>query len=163
MGNRAGKDPDEEGQGRVFLNRKAYHQYHILEKVEAGLALVGTEVKSLRDGRMSLGEAYVRSEGGELWLVGAHIPPYLPGGPSNHEPTRPRKLLLHREEIARLTGIVSRKGLTIVPLRVYFTRGLAKVEIGVAQGKKLYDKRQALQERAEKREAERALKTRSRR
>lgn len=151
-----GKDADT-----ISVNRQAYHAYNILEKVEAGIALTGTEVKSLRQGRISLKEAYVRPEGGELWLVDTYIPRYQPGGPFNHEPNRPRKLLLHRQEIAWLTGKVSRKGLTIVPLRLYFKGGWVKVELGLAQGKTLYDKRQVLRERDAEREAARALKTSS--
>jgi SsrA-binding protein len=122
-------------------NRRARHEYHILESVEAGLVLTGTEVKSVRAGGVSLSEAYARFRGGEAWLVGMHVPPYKAGSFSNAEPNRPRKLLLHKEQIAQLQSRVAEKGLTIVPLRLYFTRGKAKVQLGVARGKKLWDKR----------------------
>jgi SsrA-binding protein len=122
-------------------NRRARHEYHILESVEAGLVLTGTEVKSVRAGGVSLSEAYARFRDGEAWLVGMHVPPYRAGSFSNAEPNRPRKLLLHKEQIAQLQGRVAEKGLTIVPLRLYFTRGKAKVQLGVARGKKLWDKR----------------------
>ncbi len=149
--------------GTVSVNRKAYHDYLILETAEAGLVLTGTEVKSLRAGRVSIREAYVRPEGEELWLVGAHIPRYPAGGPNNHEPGRSRKLLLHRKEIDRLTGMASPKGRTLVPLRVFFRHGWAKLQMGVGQGKRQYDKRQTMKDRAADREIDRALKDRSRR
>jgi SsrA-binding protein len=122
-------------------NRRARHEYHILESFEAGLVLHGTEVKSLREGGASLSEAFARFRDGEAWLLGMHIPPYKQGSFSNAEPTRPRKLLLHKAEIVRLQSRVSEKGLTIVPLRLYFTRGRAKVQLGLARGKKFWDKR----------------------
>lgn len=122
-------------------NRRARHEYHILESVEAGLVLTGTEVKSLRAGGVSLSEAYARFRDGEAWLVGMHVPPYRAGSFSNAEPNRPRKLLLHKDQIVQLQSRVAEKGLTIVPLRLYFTRGKAKVQLGVARGKKLWDKR----------------------
>jgi len=122
-------------------NRRARHEYHILESLEAGLVLSGTEVKSVRGGGASLAEAYARFRDGEAWLLGMHIAPYKQGSFSNAEPTRPRKLLLHKAEIVRLQSRVAEKGLTVVPLRLYFTRGLAKVLLGVARGKKLWDKR----------------------
>lgn len=125
----------------IVENRRARFEYHILETVEAGLVLTGTEVKSVRAGGVSLSEAYARFRDGEAWLLGMHIPPYKQGSFSNAEPNRPRKLLLHKEEIARLQSRVAEKGLTIVPLRLYFTRGIAKVQLGVARGKKLWDKR----------------------
>ena len=125
----------------IVENRRARFEYHILESFEAGLVLTGTEVKSMRAGGVSLSEAYARFRDGEAWLLGMHIPPYKQGSFSNEEPTRPRKLLLHKEEIARLQSRVGEKGLTIVPLRLYFTRGIAKVQLGVARGKKLWDKR----------------------
>ena len=155
-----GQNKEDRSPGTISVNRKAYHDYHILETVEAGLVLTGTEVKSLRMGRVSIREAYVRPEGGELWLVGAHIPRYLAGGPYNHDPAPDRKLLLHRKEIDRLIGMASPKGRTLVPLRVFFHRGWAKLEVGVGQGKKQYDKRQVLKEREAAREIDRALKTR---
>jgi len=125
----------------IVENRRARFEYHILESLEAGLVLTGTEVKSMRAGGVSLSEAYARFRDGEAWLLGMHIPPYKQGSFSNEEPNRPRKLLLHKEEIARLQNRVGEKGLTIVPLRLYFTRGIAKVQLGVARGKKLWDKR----------------------
>ncbi|MGA2761434.1 MAG: SsrA-binding protein SmpB [Candidatus Cybelea sp.] len=125
----------------IVENRRARFEYHILESLEAGLVLTGTEVKSIRGGGVSLSEAYARIRDGEAWLLGMHIPPYKQGSFSNSEPNRPRKLLLHKEEIARLQSRTGEKGLTIVPLRLYFTRGMAKVQLGVARGKKLWDKR----------------------
>ena len=122
-------------------NRRARHEFHILESIEAGIALTGTEVKSIRAGGISLNQAYARLRDGEMWLLGMHIPSYKQGSFSNVEPDRPRKLLLHKEQIARIGGRAAEKGLTIVPLRLYFTRGKAKVEIGLARGKKLWDKR----------------------
>ncbi|MBV9232723.1 MAG: SsrA-binding protein SmpB [Candidatus Eremiobacteraeota bacterium] len=122
-------------------NRRARHEYHILESFEAGLVLTGSEVKSIRAGGASLSEAYARVRNGEAWLIGMHVPPYKQGSFSNTEPTRPRKLLLHKSEIVRLQSRVAEKGLTIVPLRLYFTRGLAKVQLGIGRGKKFWDKR----------------------
>jgi SsrA-binding protein len=134
-------------------NRRARHEYHILESLEAGLVLTGTEVKSIRAGGVSLNEAYARFREGEAWLMGMHVPPYKQGSFSNVEPNRPRKLLLKREQIARLQSRVGEKGLTIVPLRMYFTRGMVKVELGLARGKKLWDKR----EDSAKRDVEREI------
>lgn len=142
----------------IAANRRARHEYHIEEAVEAGLALTGTEAKSLRAGRVSLVEAYARIQRGEVWLHHLHIPPYEAGNIFNHEPLRPRKLLLHRREIHRLEGKAGQKGYTLVPLRLYFKRGVAKVELALARGKKLYDKRAAIGEREAKRAAERAVK-----
>ncbi len=133
-------------------NRRARYEYHILESIEAGLVLTGTEVKSVRAGGVSLSEAYARIRDGEAWLVGMHIPPYKEGSFANVEPTRPRKLLLHKEQIVHLQGRVSEKGLTIVPLRLYFTRGMAKVQLGLARGKKLWDKRADVAKREVERE-----------
>lgn len=133
-------------------NRRARYEYHILESLEAGLVLTGTEVKSVRTGGASLSEAYARIRDGEAWLVGMHIPPYKEGSFANVEPTRPRKLLLHKEQIAHLQGRVSEKGLTIIPLRLYFTRGMAKVQLGLARGKKLWDKRADVAKREVERE-----------
>ena len=137
----------------IVSNRKARHEYHILDSMEAGLVLQGTEVKALRDGRADLKEAYARIEGDEAWLLGCHISPYAQGNRANHDPLRPRKLLLHRGEINRLLGRVMEKGLTLVPLRLYFKHGRAKVELGLARGKKLYDKRETMK----KRDTERSL------
>lgn len=133
-------------------NRRARHEYHILESLEAGLVLTGTEVKSIRAGGASLTEAYARFRDGEAWLLGMHVPPYKQGSFANTEPNRPRKLLLHKEQIAELQGRVSEKGLTIVPLRLYFTRGMAKVQLGLARGKKVWDKRADVAKRDVERE-----------
>jgi SsrA-binding protein len=122
-------------------NRRARHEFHILESIEAGIALTGTEIKSIRAGGISLNQAYARLRDGEMWLLGMHVPAYKQGSFSNVEPDRPRKLLLHKEQIARFGGRAAEKGLTLVPLRLYFTRGKAKIEIGLARGKKLWDKR----------------------
>ena len=148
-------------QKTITVNRKAYHDYHIEESVEAGLVLTGTEIKSIRAGRVNLRDAYARSENGELWLVGAHIAQYPGGNRYNHEPKRPRKLLLHRKQIAELSGAVMRKGLTIVPLKLYLKNGIAKVELGLARGKKVYDKREALALRDAQRQVERAFSQRT--
>lgn len=133
-------------------NRRARHEYEILESLEAGLVLTGTEVKSIRAGGVSLNEAYARFRGGEAWLMGMHVPPYKQGSFSNSEPNRARKLLLHKEQIAHLQSRVAEKGLTIVPLRLYFTRGMAKVQLGLARGKKLWDKRADVAKRDVERE-----------
>jgi SsrA-binding protein len=142
----------------IATNRKAYHNYHVLDSLEAGIVLTGTEIKSIRAGRVSLGDAYVRPEGGELWLLNAHIARYEASSYMSHAPTRPRKLLLHRKEIDNLTSQVQEKGLTLVPLRLYIKNGVAKVEIAPAKGKKLYDKRETIARRQAKREIERAIK-----
>lgn len=144
----------------VATNRKAFHNYHVQESLEAGIALTGSEIKSIRAGRVSLGDAYIRPEGGELWLVNAHIARYEASSYLSHEPTRPRKLLLHREQINSLTSRVSEKGLTLVALRLYIKDGIAKVEIALAKGKKLHDKRESIVRRETAREIERALKRR---
>ncbi len=141
----------------ITVNRRAYHDYYILESLEAGIVLTGTEIKSIRAGRVSIRDAYARPEGGELWLYNSHIAAYQPGSRHNHEPNRPRKLLLHRRQIDELTGMVTRKGLTVVPLRLYIKRGIAKVELGVAKGKKIYDKREAQVRREVEREMGRVL------
>lgn len=148
-------------QKTITVNRKAYHDYHIEESVEAGLVLTGTEIKSIRAGRVNLRDAYARSEKGELWLLGAHIAQYPGGNRYNHEPKRPRKLLLHRRQIAELSGAVMRKGLTIVPLKLYLKNGIAKVELGLARGKKVYDKREALALRDAQRQIEHAFSQRA--
>jgi SsrA-binding protein len=147
-----------EGEKVIASNRRARHEYFILEALEAGLALTGTEVKSLRAGRASLVEAYARVEDGEVVLVGAHIPEYSHGNRQNHEPTRPRKLLLHRREIERLREGMEQKGLTIVPLRLYWKNGRAKIEIALARGKKHHDKREDVAKREAEREMDRAAK-----
>jgi SsrA-binding protein len=144
--------PREKGRKVVASNRKARHDYAILDTYEAGMALTGTEVKSLRAGRASLVDAFAQEKGGEIYLYGLHIPEYVQGTWTNHEPRRPRKLLLHRLEIDRLLGKLKESGLTLVPLSLYFSDGWAKVEIGLARGKRSYDKRQDLAKRDADRE-----------
>jgi len=144
----------------VSTNRKAYHNYHVQDSLEAGIALTGTEIKSIRDGRVNLADAYVRPEKGEMWLLNAHIARYEAGSYMSHEPRRPRKLLLHRKEINTLSSKVMEKGLTLVPLRLYLKGSLAKVEVALGKGKKLYDKRDALIERETEREIRRTAKRR---
>lgn len=140
----------------IASNRRAYHDYSFVDKIEAGIVLTGTEVKSLRLSGCSLGDGFVRLRGGEAWLVNIRIPPYERGTFfSQHEPTRDRKLLLHAREIQRLDGTVQEKGLTLVPLRVYFKRGKVKVELGLGRGKKMHDKREAIKQREARREIER--------
>lgn len=142
----------------VAVNRKARHDFSIEETVEAGIVLTGTEIKSIRAGKVNLSDAYARMEGGEAWLIGAHIAPFEGGNRNNHEPRRTRKLLLHRRQIDELLGRAGAKGLTIVPLRLYITeKGHAKVEIGLARGKKLYDHRRDIAERDARRALERDL------
>ena len=147
-----------EGEKVVATNRKARHEYHIGERFEAGVALQGTEVKSIRDGKINLQDAYCMIEHGEVTLMNCHISPYTHGTHANHEPLRPRKLLLHRKEITKLNKAVQQKGFTVVPLRVYFKRGLAKIEIGVARGKKQYDKRVDIADRDSRRKLDRIMK-----
>ena len=142
----------------VAVNRKAYHDYSILDTYEAGLALKGTEVKSLREGKVNLRESFAQFENNELYLMNMHISPYAFGNIFNVDPKRKRKLLLHRWEIDRLKGQVQEKGLTLVPLRIYFKRGYAKIELALAKGKKLYDKRRALAEKDAQREMEKEIK-----
>lgn len=149
--------PRERGRKAVATNRKARHDYHILDTYEAGLVLVGTEVKSLRAGRASLVDGFASVGAGEVWLERVHIPEYSQGTWTNHEPRRRRKLLLHRAEIAKIADAVREKGLTLVPLSLYFSDGRAKVELALARGKRDYDKRQALKERQDSREAARAM------
>ena len=141
----------------VAQNRAASYNYTILDKVEAGLVLVGTEVKSLRGGKGSLREAYADAKKGELWLQNCHIPEYLPGGVRNHDPLRKRKLLLNRREIDRLVIQTQQKGLTIVPLKIYFRDGIAKCELAVAKGKKFHDRRESERQKEAKREADEAM------
>jgi SsrA-binding protein len=142
----------------VAVNRKARHDFSIEETVEAGIVLTGTEIKSIRAGKVNLSDAYARMEGGEAWLIGAHIAPFEGGNRNNHEPRRTRKLLLHRRQIDELLGRAAAKGLTIVPLRLYITeKGHAKVEIGLARGKRLYDHRRDIAERDARRALERDL------
>ncbi len=142
----------------VANNKKAYHDYFILESYEAGIALHGTEVKSLRMGKCSIKESFIRVENGEVFIYGMHISPYEKGNIFNKNPLRVRKLLLHRQEINKLLGKIKEKGMTLVPLKVYFSGSLVKVEIGLAKGKKLYDKRQDIAKKDQKREAQRDFK-----
>lgn len=145
----------------IANNKKAWHDYFILDKLEAGIALTGTEVKSMRNGKCSIKEAYVQIHNGELWIYQMHIAPYEKGNIFNRDPVRTRKLLVHRYEIERLQGKIKEKGFALVPLQVYFKNSLAKVEIGVAKGKKLYDKREDIARKDRKREAEREFKVRN--
>lgn len=145
------------GEKTVTVNRKAQHDYHIVRTLEAGLSLRGTEIKSIREGRVSIREAYVRPDDGEVWLVGAHIAHYAPAGSANHDPTRRRRLLLHKRQIAELRRAVESEGVTIVPLRLYLKGGRAKLEIAVGRGKKRYDKRAAIAKRDADRQIQRAL------
>jgi len=156
----AKSDKADDGLHVVTRNRKAAHEYELSDRLECGIVLVGTEVKSLRDGHCSLDEAYARIEDGELWLVGCEIPEYVMGNRLNHKPKRDRKLLLHRREISKFAGKASERGYTLVPTRVYFKNGRAKVEVAVARGKQLYDKRHALKTAEAKREMDRAMKRR---
>lgn len=146
----------------VAVNRQAYHDYFVEETFEAGVALTGTEVKSIRGGKVNLRGAYAHIKGGEVWLEGAHIAPYEQGTYMNHDPLRPRKLLLHRKEIDRLVGRIQAKGLTLIPLRLYFNHNHVKLQLGLARGKKLYDKRESIRERETQRELARVTKQRSR-
>jgi SsrA-binding protein len=153
------KRPDE-GVRIVADNRKAAYDFHLLETFEAGIALAGTEVKAIREGRVQLRDSYCRLEGAEAYLLGVHIGQYSHGGSASHDPTRPRKLLLRREELNKLLGKTTEKGLTIVPLRVYFKHGRVKVAIALAKGKKTIDKRETIRRREAERETRAAVKTR---
>jgi len=148
---------DDERIKVVSVNRQAYHDYYVEQTVEAGVSLVGTEIKSIREGRVNLRGSYAMARNGELWLENAHIAVYEHGNRYNHDPMRNRKLLLHRREIEQLTTMVATKGLTLVPLKLYLKGGRAKVELGLCRGKKLYDKREAIAERDARREIERAV------
>jgi SsrA-binding protein len=143
--------------GDVATNRQASFRYHLLERLEAGIVLQGSEVKSLREGAVQLKDSYAEVRGGEVWLRNMHIAPYKPAAGENHDPDRPRKLLLHRREIERLVGKTAERGLTLVPMRVYFSGPRAKVELALARGKEMHDKRRAIKERETRREIERAL------
>lgn len=151
----------KEGFKLVANNKKAYHDYFIEEKYEAGVALHGTEVKSLRLGKCSIKEAFIRIERGEVFVYGMHVSPYEKGNIFNKDPLRVKKLLLHRQEINKMAGKIAEKGYTLIPLQVYFKDGLAKVEIGLAKGKKLYDKRQDIAKKDQRREAEKEFKIRN--
>jgi SsrA-binding protein len=146
----------------TLSNRKAFHDYEIIERFEAGIALIGTEVKSLRQGRASFKDSYAKVHNGELWVVNLHISPYDHGGYSNHEPLRQRKLLLHKNEIRRLIGKIEERGLTLIPLKIYFKNGRAKMELALARGKKIFDKRDDITKRDMGRDAQRELKNRYR-
>ena len=143
----------------VCQNRKAFHDYSIDDTLEAGIALSGTEVKSLREGKANLKDSYVLVKGGEVFLLNCHISPYSHGNIMNHDPVRTRKLLLHRKEIDRMSGKAAAKGYTLIPLKIYFKASFAKVEIGLAKGKRLFEKRDTIKEREAKREIEKAMKT----
>ncbi len=145
---------------QVAVNKKALHDYEVLERVEAGLALQGSEIKSIRQGRVQVREAYARPERGEIWLLNAHIAQYAPAGQFGHEPTRRRKLLLHKSQIRQLSRAVLEQGLTLVPLRLYLKDGIAKVELGLVRGRKRYDKRAVIARRDAEREMARALRKR---
>ena len=143
--------------GDVATNRQASYRYHLLDKLEAGMVLTGTEVKSLRGGKAQIKDGYVALTDGELWLHNVHIPPYAPASRENHEPERPRKLLAHRAEIERLRSKVAERGFALVPTRIYFSDGRAKIEVALARGKNVGDKRQAIKDRDIKRDMERAM------
>ena len=153
---------EKEKNTTVATNRKAYHDYFVEETIEAGMALQGTEVKSLRLGLASLSDSYAIVKNDEIFLLNANISPYTHGNIMNHEPLRTRKLLLHREEIRKLIGKMTQKGYTLIPLKIYFVRGKAKVLVGLAKGKKFHDKRDTIKEKESKREVERAVKERNR-
>lgn len=154
---KTGKKGEYEGVKIVAQNRAASYNYTLLDKLEAGLVLVGTEVKSLREGKGGLRDAYAEVRAGEAWLIHCHIPEYQPGGPRNHDPLRKRKLLLNKREIEKLEATIQQKGLTVVPLKLYFRDGLAKCELAVAKGKKFHDKREAERNKEARREAEEAM------
>lgn len=150
--------PEETVEKNITVNRKARHEYSILQTYEAGIVLQGTEVKALREGKANLVDSYAALKEGEVWLIGAHISEYTQGNINNHNPTRDRKLLLNKSEIRKLIGKVKEKGLTLIPLRLYFLKGKVKVEIALAKGKKVYDKREAIAKRDYQREKERQFK-----
>jgi SsrA-binding protein len=152
----------ERAQASIAENRKAFHDYHILDTLEAGLALLGTEVKAIREGRVNLRDSYASIERGEVFLFNVNISPYSHRGYADHEPLRKRKLLLHKREILKLTGKTVEKGMTLVPLRLYFKNGRVKVAVGLARGKKEYDKREAIKQRETERETRAAVKARRR-
>jgi SsrA-binding protein len=162
MARSAKKDGDDEVKV-ICRNKRAFHEYEVLESVECGIALTGTEVKSLRDGHASLEDAYAKLDDGEVWLIGSDVPEYAMGNRMNHKPKRPRKLLLHRREINKFAGKATQKGFTLVPLKLYFKGGLAKVELAVARGKQLHDKREASKKADAQREIRRAMTDRRKR
>jgi SsrA-binding protein len=154
------KTAREEAQKNIAENRKAFHDYHVVETFEAGIVLVGTEVKSIREGSANLRDSFARVEGGEVWVYNVHINPYSHRGYSNHEPTRPRKLLLHRQEIRKLIGKTVERGMTLVPTRLYFKNGHVKVALALARGKQARDKRETIKRREAERETRAAIKGR---
>jgi SsrA-binding protein len=161
----AKKSSDARDGGRfrdVSVNRRAFHDYEIMERMEAGIALLGSEIKSAREGKVNIQEAYVRPDKGEMWLIGAHIAPYEAASYQGHDPRRSRRLLLHKKQIRELTEEATQKGLTLIPLRMYLKDGRAKVEVAVGRGRKQYDKREAIAKRDAQREVERALRQRTR-
>src|SRR5947199_2235783 len=162
MARNSKKDKDEEGLQVICRNKRAFHEYTVSDRMECGIVLTGTEVKSLREGSASLEDAYAKVEGGEVWLIGSDIPEYTMGNRMNHKPKRPRKLLLHRREIGKFAGKASQRGFTLVPLRMYFKNGLAKVELAVARGKQRHDKREAQKKADAQREIRRAMTDRRR-
>jgi SsrA-binding protein len=151
------QDNLDDGIKLICRNKRAFHEYHVLDRLECGIVLTGTEVKSLRDGTASLEDAYAKIEQGELWLLGSDIPEYVMGNRLNHKPKRPRKLLLHRREIGKFAGKASERGFTLVPLRMYFKRGRAKIELAIARGKQVHDKREAKRKADADREIRRAM------
>jgi SsrA-binding protein len=157
---RAATQEERKADRTIVTNRRAFHEYFVLESLEVGIVLSGTEIKSLREGKIQLTDAYARIEHGELWLIGAHISPYTHGNYYNHDTDRPRKLLAHKEQIAHLRAQVEQKGLTLIPLKIYLKQGRAKVEIGLCRGKRLYDKRQTAADREAQRDIARALRDR---
>jgi SsrA-binding protein len=160
---RGAKKDEGDGVQVICRNKRAFHEYEVLESVECGIALTGTEVKSLRDGHASLEDAYAKLDEGEVWLIGSDVPEYAMGNRMNHKPKRPRKLLLHRREINKFAGKATQKGFTLVPLKLYFKGGLAKVELAVARGKQLHDKREATKKADAQREIRRAMSDRRKR
>ena len=158
----ADKSEREKAQRTIAENRKARHDYHILESWEAGVSLLGTEVKSIREGRVNLRDSYARVDNGEIWMLNVHISPYSHRGSAEHQELRQRKLLLHRDEIRKMVGKVAEKGLTLVPLELYFKNGRVKVLLGLAKGKQAHDKRETLRRREVDRETRAAVKARSR-
>jgi SsrA-binding protein len=153
-------DTARRGDRLITSNRRAFHEYSILETIEAGIVLTGTEIKSIRAGKANIAEAYARFDNGELWLIGSNVAPYSHGNRANHDPGRPRKLLVHRRELERLRAAIEQKGLTLIPLRLHLKQGRAKLDVGVGRGKKLYDKRAADAERQSRRDLDRALRDR---
>ncbi len=156
------KKDEDEGIKLICRNKRAFHEYEVSDRLECGIVLTGTEVKSLRDGQGNLEDAYAKIEEGEVWLIGSDIPEYAMGNRMNHKPKRPRKLLLHRREIAKFAGKATQRGFTLVPLRMYFKQGLAKVELAIARGKQMHDKRQTEKKADAQREIRRAMTERKR-